>query len=513
MIFRRLASLALALLAVIPSAAAASADIDAAARSVVRVVVISAGEDGDTGVGMGSGVAVAPNRILTNAHVVKAAREADGFVGIVPSEGRKRFEGRIVAYREDLDLAIVDIGSGRLPPATLFGGTMPDGALIAALGYPYGVDRAIARGIEEMIVPQSPLKTQGHVVGRRSNAQFDTVVHDASIGRGNSGGPLVDGCGRIVGINSFLSVSEGIDATFAFAISEREVSAFLKANGVVATSVMTPCLSDGETNARTAALAEADEEAAAREAGRSAADEAKAARAKLLIRDAISAERENGFALAGVLFVTGALALGAGLVLLSRGRRATRRRNSAIAFSLGALLALGSVVVFFGRPKMTDVEDRYAKANPAKPAAVIGDTAAAEGAKICTLVPDRSIVKISKTDDMPLAWKDGGCVNGRTQYGNNAGVWSRTFVPNTEATVTIQSYDPGKTRYSVERFLMPADAMDKARAIRGRYKNNACTTDPAQRQSVADMEAAIRAVLPPAPNEKLVFSCVTKRGG
>jgi serine protease Do len=507
MIFRLTALAAFALLALFPRSAIASADIDAAARSVVRVVVIAQGEDGEAGVGMGSGVAIAPNRILTNAHVVKQARDSDGFVGIVPSEGRKRFEGRIVAYREDLDLAVIDIGTGRLPPATLFSGAMPDGAGVTALGYPYGVDRAIASGIDAMIVPQSPLKTLGHVVGRRSNAQYDTVVHDASIGRGNSGGPLVDNCGRVVGINSFLSVSEGIDSTFAFAISEREVIAFLKANGVASSAVATPCLSDGETSARAAAITKAEEAQAALEAGRTAAGEAKAARDKALIRDDIAAERENGFALAGVLFVIGALALGGGLVLLSSGKRATRRRNSTIAFAAGALLALAALVVFFGRPKMTDVEDRYARAHPAKPAPVIGDTAAAEGAKICVLATDRSIVKISKTDDVPLDWKDGGCVNGKTQYGNNAGVWSRAFVPNAEPTVTVQSYDPAKSRYTVERYLMAADAMEKARAVRARYTNKTCVSDPGQRQSVADMEAAIRATLPPAPNERLVFDC------
>jgi len=485
----------------------ASADIDAVARSVVRVVVIAAGEDGETGVGMGSGVAISPNRILTNAHVVKQAHDGDGFVGIVPSEGRKRFEGRIVAYREDIDLAVIDIGTGRLPPATLFSGAMADGAGVTALGYPYAVDRAIASGIEAMIVPQSPVKTLGHVAGRRSNAQYDTVVHDASIGRGNSGGPLVDNCGRVVGINSFLSVSDGVDSTFAFAISQREVAAFLKANGVVANTVATPCLSDGETSARAAALAKEEEAQAALEAGRTAADTAKAAQEKAAIRDDIASERENGFALAGVLFVMGALGGGAALVLLGRGRRATRQRNAIVAGGVGAVLVIAALIVFFGRPKMSDVEDRYAKAHPAKAAPVIGDVADTEGAKICVLVPDRSMVKVSTTDDVPLSWKDGGCVNGKTQYGNNAGVWSRAFVPNSEPTVTVQSFDPAKSRYTVERFLMGADAMDKARAVRARYSNKSCVTDPGQRQSVADMEAAIRATLPPAPNERLVFEC------
>lgn len=504
----RLFALLLALLLAPFSAHAQSnADIDAAARSVVRVVVISADAFGGTGIGMGSGVAVTPNRIVTNAHVVKAARESDGFVGIVPSEGRKRFEGRIVAYREDIDLAVIDIGSGRIAPATLFGSTMTDGAAVAALGYPYSVDRALASGIEDVITPQAPLKLLGNVVGRRSNSQFDTVVHDASIGRGNSGGPLVDSCGRVIGINSFLSVSEGIDSPLAFAISARELQAFLKSAGVTPAVIATPCMSAAEAAARDELLAQSDAAAAALEKNRTAAQAEKAALAKARIRDDIVAERENGFAIAGVLFVLGALGAGAGLVLLSTGRRTHRKRNATIAFAAGGALTLAAVIVFFARPKVSDVDDRYAKAFPAVAPPVIGDTATSDGAKICTFLPDRSVVKISKTDDVPLDWRDGGCVNRRTQYGNIAGVWSRAFVPQGEATVTVQSYDPATSRYTVERFLMSAEAMDTARAVRARYTNKSCVTDPAARASVADMEAAIRATLPPAPNERLVYQC------
>ena len=78
----------------LPALAQSNADIDAAARSVVRIVVTSDAGDGE--VGMGSGVAVTPTRIITNAHVVERAVENGGFVGVVPSEGRKRYEGKVV---------------------------------------------------------------------------------------------------------------------------------------------------------------------------------------------------------------------------------------------------------------------------------------------------------------------------------------------------------------------------------------------------------------------------------
>ena len=454
---------------------------------------------------MGSGVAISPTQIVTNAHVVENAVKNGGFVGIVPSEGRKRYEGKVVAYAPELDLAVVALTSGNITPAALYGGILPDGASVVALGYPYGVDRAMASGVDQVIRPQSPVKSLGNVSGRRTNERFDAVVHTAAIGRGNSGGPLVDACGRVVGINSFLSISEGIDSTFAFALSIKELQAFLAKAKVAATVTTAPCLTPDQAANRDAALTRADEQTAALEARKAEGEAAKAATEKSRIRDEISAERENRLAGAAALFGLGVVGTVAGIGVLGR-RKAEQRRFGWPVIALGSALALGAAFVFLTRPKLSDVEDRYAAAHPAKTVAP-AFTSTSEGAKLCVLNPDRSRITISKTDDVAMTWRDDGCVNSKTQYGSNAGLWSRTFVPNTEATVTIQGFDPVKSRYTVERFLLAADAMDKARAIRGRYKNNACTADPAQRQSVAEMETAIRSVLPPAPNERMVFDC------
>jgi hypothetical protein len=363
----------------------------------------------------------------------------------------------------------------------------------------------MASGIEELIRPQATVKSLGHVGGRRANERYDTVLHDANIGRGNSGGPLVDACGRVIGINSFLSVSEGIDSPFAFALSVRELATFLAKSKVTPTIVTAPCLSEGDISARNGALTQAEAETQAQVARRAAVEQERAATEKLKIRDDISAERDNGMAIAAALLVLGALA-GIGAMILLGDARRTDKRPAWAMLAIGGALILGAVVVFLARPKMSEVDDRYAKLHPTKTGPAF-DPKNTDGPKLCVIDTARSIVKLSKTDDVPLDWRADGCVNGKTQYGANAGTWSRTFVPNGEATVTIQSYDPAKSRYAVERFLMGADAMDKAREIRGSYKNNACTADPGQRQSVADMENAIRAVLPPQPNERLVYNC------
>jgi serine protease Do len=503
---------AISALVTVPLYAQSNPDIDAAARSVVRVVVLAPDETGTReALGMGSGVAISPTRIITNAHVVEAAVERGGFVGIVPSEGRKRYVGEVVAYSAALDLAIIALKSGSITPATIYTGAVSDGMGVAALGYPYGVDRAMASGVDDVIRPQSPVKSLGNVGGLRRNERFDTVLHDAAIGRGNSGGPLLDTCGRIIGINSFLSISEGIDSTFAFAITAREVIAFLAKSKVAASIATTPCLSQGDVAAREAALTRADNDAAAMSAKRAEGNAAKAAAEKQRLRDDIIGERENGMALAAGLFGLGLVGAVGGIVLYGR-RTKQQRRFAPVALALGGIAMLGAVFVFLTRPKLSDVEDRYAAAHPAMSVKLVSPEAD-NGAKICVFNAERSRVTVSKTDNVPIKWEDSGCVNGKMQYGAKGGVWSRTFVPNTEATITIQSYDPAKTRYTVERYLMGADAIEKARAIRARYKNNACTPDPAQQRSVADMETAIRAVMPQAPNERIVFDCQSSSGG
>lgn len=78
------------------TAPARADDISASARGVVRVVTIAVVDDEVVGFGHGSGFAVAPNRIVTNAHVVElAARYPDNVViGVVPSEGDKSYQAR-----------------------------------------------------------------------------------------------------------------------------------------------------------------------------------------------------------------------------------------------------------------------------------------------------------------------------------------------------------------------------------------------------------------------------------
>ena len=235
-------------------------DIAAASRSVVRVAVFAT-EGGETPIGHGSGIVVSSNRIVTNFHVVDEEEyETPIRIVIVPSEGQKVYDAEIVDLSPGNDLALIQLMNGaKLTPGSIFSGPVGDGMDVFAIGYPGGVEVAQGLAIEDMLRPQVPVKTRGSVSAGRSAKDFETLLHTAPIGSGNSGGPLVDSCGRVVGINSFGTVANGNDAEFFFAVSARELTAFLRENGVSVRSVSGPCRSVAELNQE-----EAAREAAAR---------------------------------------------------------------------------------------------------------------------------------------------------------------------------------------------------------------------------------------------------------
>ena len=504
----RLFALLLAFFALTLPARAAD-DISAASRSVVRVVTVAMVEGEVVGFGHGSGIAISPTRIVTNAHVVESAVRYPNNValGVVPSEGQKSYAGKLIAIDTARDLALVEIAGARLPAAAVYSGPVEAGTDVVALGYPGNVDLATARSAADYITPRTPVRSEGNMSNMQAIDGVATLVHTAKISRGNSGGPLVDKCGRIVGINTFITRADDGDSPFAFAISTRELARFLADAGQNYGSVGTPCLSLAEADARDRAAIDADARATAE------ANAAKDAAARLdrdlrqrRAEEAALASRENRIALAGVLFVIGALAAGGALLLTSQ----KDVRRAKIAGGAGAALMLAAVILFVTRPDtLVEVADT---ADPAKPASET--PAIAEGRFLCTIRPDRSRITVSSTEDVPVAIGGNGCVNGRTQYARGTdGRWQRILVPNDEATVTIASIDPAAKDYRVERYLLDAATMARARAIRAGASLKSCTADTGAVTAFAAQQDAIRAVLPPAPNERLIYQCQTAAAG
>lgn len=491
------------------SAPARADDISAAARGVVRIVTVAMDGEEVVGFGHGSGFAVAPNRVVTNAHVVElAAQYPDNVViGVVPSEGERSVQGRLIAVDPARDLALIEFGEVRLSPLALYSGPVEDGEALVSLGYPGNVDLAVARSAADFIRPLSPVRSQGNYAGLRSLGGTQVLLHTAGIARGNSGGPLLDRCGRVIGVNSAITRADDGDAGFGFAIADAELLAFLREAGQSVQSVGTPCTS---IEAQLASERDADARTAAADAAaaRDAAEKAAAARAAAIeqARDANERTRENFLGIAALLLVIGALAVGGAGLLYQRGKP----REAMWAGGGGAALMLAAILVFLLRPAF-DPERAEARARSAAPTAsptTAGvDPRAAIGKLTCTIDPARSRVTVSATDDVALDWGRDGCVNGRTQYAEAGRRWARILVPDAEQTVSLLEFDPASRTYTNTRYLLSAAQMGQARALRKEVQLKQCSADQAARAALAGQQSAIRAALPQLPNERLVYRC------
>jgi V8-like Glu-specific endopeptidase len=486
---------ALALLA--PASPARADDISVAGRSVVRVVVIAFGEEDEVvGFGHGSGFAVGRNRIVTNAHVVAQAQPgARVAVGVVPSEGNQAYRARVIATDPARDLALLEVEEGSFQPIPLYLGPLDDGAPIAALGYPGNVDLATARSVDDYIAPLPPTRSIGIFSNVRPINGITTLLHTASIARGHSGGPLLDQCGRVLGVNTLITRNQDGDAPFAFAVSNRELTAFLQQQRQAFQSITTECVSMSDR------LRQDQERAAAEERARQAAAAAEAQKARDT-RERSLAEiqemRENRLALAILLLVFALLAFGGGGLAAVK----NRPKPAWAMAGLGAVLLIATIVAFLSRPSRADIE--AAEKAEAPPAAAPDRFV---GRNLCRLVPERSRVTIAPTSEVPLDWGATGCVNGRTQYAQEGPVWTRVLVPADQRTVSVLQFRPGDGEYVVTRYQLEAAAMERVRAMRRGIDNRACTADLEARTVLADQQREIAAMLPRLPNERLVYSC------
>lgn len=491
-----------------------ASDISAASRSVVRVVVFSSAEGQQSIVSIGSGVAVTRNNIVTNAHVVEMASIDDSVqIIIVPSDGSQSYRAVVVASLPGKDLALLKLTSGSLVPASIFAGSPDDGADVFAIGYPASVDVALEQSEADVLRPQQPVKTRGTISSGRTSRSVESLLHTAPIAPGNSGGPIVDACGRVLGINSFGSVPTDGGAEFYFAISARELLAFLANRGVDFRSVSGDCRSVAELTRAEAELEASTRAKMDREAR--VANELQRSREGKVRSDAehaVIGERENHMALAGFLLVLSAVAGGAAWQFSERNLRGRFKAATAAC----AVLFITALGIFALRPSFDEVDDRVRTT-----LTNAGDTssnartidAAVTGkpvAKICVLQPQRSRVTMSDTADVEFTWQADGCVNGRTQYIDNGGRWVRSFVPNNDAQISVTSYTPETGIYRIERFLPGIEAMQAAREARQLYDVKTCTSDPTQLTNIENMNKSIATQLPRTPNEILLFTCTDR---
>ena len=202
------ASLGSSLPAAAPISRPATSVAGIAARVLRSVVSISV-ESGTTG-GTGSGVVLrADGYILTNNHVVADAVSGGTITVSFNGAGEVDVRADIVGRDPETDLAVVKIrGSHRLIPATLgTSSTLVVGDPVIAIGSPLGLAGTVTAGIISAL--NRTVRVPSENGTSPATPLFNAIQTDAAINPGNSGGALVDGAGRVIGINSAIATLGG----------------------------------------------------------------------------------------------------------------------------------------------------------------------------------------------------------------------------------------------------------------------------------------------------------------
>lgn len=147
--------------------------------------------------------------ILTNFHVVEDAAKIT-----VKLDSGEEFAAKVIGVDEETDVAVLKIETGRDVPFVKLANSdqVRVGDWVLAIGSPFGLNRSVTAGIISQTNRETP-----------STSVFQKFIQtDAAINRGNSGGPLVNMSGEVIGINSQIATSTGDYNGVGFALPSNE---------------------------------------------------------------------------------------------------------------------------------------------------------------------------------------------------------------------------------------------------------------------------------------------------
>lgn len=232
-----------------------------AEQSVVRVLVIYRGYGGIPldKISMGSGFVVAPGKIVTNYHVVEVPPEASSAeIYIVPHKdtGANYQPVRLIRVWLEGDLALLESDDLKVAPLSLHLNPYKSERIVS-MGYPDVTDHLLNRSGTQLLVPVDAYVTQGSIAlfaaTNPDGNRVDTLFHTAALSHGNSGGPLLNECGQVVGVNTWsapstVSAVGDVDITSGQFVATHvsALNTFLASAGVMPETLTETCYAKSE---------------------------------------------------------------------------------------------------------------------------------------------------------------------------------------------------------------------------------------------------------------------------
>src|SRR3954471_9710777 len=195
--------------------------VDQAASGVVAISIAERTDERGRTVpgGGGSGFVFTPDGlVLTNAHVVAGARGIE----VLTTSGL-RLDADVLGVDPHTDIALLRVAAAQPLPVLELGSSrrLPGGQLVGAIGNPFGFKCTVTAGVVSAL-GRSLRATTGRLIE-------DVVQTDAALNPGNSGGPLLDSAGRVIGVNTaIIAAAQGICFSVSIDIARQIVPELMR---------------------------------------------------------------------------------------------------------------------------------------------------------------------------------------------------------------------------------------------------------------------------------------------